>query len=90
MTTPDPQTPKLLFDLFGANGGSRPSIDPRIARLPFLDIHGWPGCHAYILGLIKFYGGKLHKGVDEKSMPPKPISSTTTKKEFNRIPRTLR
>ena len=33
------------------------------------------------------YSGKGHKGVDEKPMPSKPISSTTTNKEFNRIPR---
>ena len=26
-----------------ANGGSRQSMDPRIACLPFLDTHGWPG-----------------------------------------------
>ena len=42
---------------------SRPSMDPRMACLPFLDIHGWPGpsmdpaipClhKGHILGLIK-------------------------------------
>ena len=33
----------FLLVLFRANGGSRPSMYPRMARLPFLDIHRWPG-----------------------------------------------
>ena len=29
-------------DIHGWPGGGGPSMDPRTARLPFLDIHGWP------------------------------------------------